>query len=73
MTPMTEQVQTKFLSLREIDESPEIPLTLGHARKLVFNREIPYTKVGAKVVIARADIEAWLDARRIPAKAAQTA
>ena len=40
-----------------------------HVRRLIYERRIPYLKVGRKVRLDRRDLDAWLDAHRVPAEA----
>ena len=37
-----------------------------HIRELIYRRDIPYTKVGRLVRFYPEDVEAWLQAHRVP-------
>ncbi len=56
-----------YLSIPEIPKAG-YPLSESFLRKLIFNKGIPYVKVGRNVRILRADLDAFLDARRVPAQ-----
>ena len=59
--------QKQFLSIKEVVRAG-YPFTESHLKKLVFERQIPYTKIGRNVRLARTDLDAWLAARRVPEK-----
>lgn len=44
--------------------------TERHIRRLVYERRIPYIKLGSKVRFDRADLDAYVDAHRVPAEVA---
>lgn len=41
-----------------------------HVRELIYRREIPYTKVGRLVRLDLDELDAWVDAHRVPAASA---
>lgn len=43
--------------------------SVGWWRKVVWLRQIPYHKRGARVAFSRADLDAYFAARRVPAEA----
>jgi excisionase family DNA binding protein len=42
-------------------------ISVRHLRELLYRREVPYLKVGRLVRFDPADLDAWLEARKIPA------
>lgn len=59
----------KYLRVRDVKQFFNISESL--VRKWVLHRELPYTKAGATILIATADIEEKLAARRVPARRPQ--
>lgn len=44
--------------------------TYHQLRRMVYERRIPYIKIGRKVRFDRADLDAYIDAQRVPAEVA---
>lgn len=53
--------------LSVIDAAKETGLSESFWRKAIFTKRISYYKMGRLVKIARADLQPWLESRRIPA------
>lgn len=53
-------------------DAPAAAARLGtterHVRDLVYRNRIPYVKVGRLVRFDPAELDAWLDERRVPAR-----
>ena len=64
--------QKQFLSVKEAVVAG-YPFSESHLKKLIFERQIPYTKVGRNVRLSRVDLDAWLAARRVPEKTGDAA
>lgn len=54
-----------YLSI--VDAAKETGLSESFWRKAIFSKRISYYKIGRLVKIARADLQPWLESRRVPA------
>lgn len=54
--------------LLDMNEAAErLGTTQRHVRRLVFERRIPFYKVGGKVRLDAAELDRWLDQQRVEA------
>jgi excisionase family DNA binding protein len=60
-----EPASSGYLSV--IDAAKETGLSESFWRKAILGKRISYYKIGRLVKIARADLQPWLESRRIPA------
>jgi excisionase family DNA binding protein len=44
-----------------------LDITERHLRELIYQKRIPYAKVGRLVRFDPADLDAWLEANKVPA------
>ncbi|MBL8226972.1 MAG: helix-turn-helix domain-containing protein [Bryobacterales bacterium] len=63
------QATRVFLRFRTVCE--KYPVSESKLRKMVFYREIPFHKAGRSLVFDEADIVAYFDAGRVPAREAK--
>jgi excisionase family DNA binding protein len=61
----TKHASSGYLSV--IDAARETGLSESFWRKAILDKRISYYKIGRLVKIARADLQPWLESRRIPA------
>jgi len=64
---MSTQHQRAYLTVREVAE--EYGNSVGFWRKAILERAVPFVKIGRSVRIGRDELQQWLAARRVPAKA----
>ncbi|MBV9155902.1 MAG: helix-turn-helix domain-containing protein [Acidobacteriaceae bacterium] len=64
--------QKQFLSVKEVVLAG-YPFTESHLKKLIFERQIEFVKVGRNVRISRRTLDEWIDARRVPEKTGDAA
>lgn len=57
----------RYVSPKEVGESTAYPFSERYIRRLIFERRIPYSKVGAKVFIATDDLDRLLAHGRVDA------
>lgn len=57
----------RHMSIRDLAESPQYGsiFTQRYTRRLVYERRIPYLKIGSKVFISQEDIDAFLRSNRV--------
>ena len=66
MIAQTETIGQRPPSLLDIGEAAErLGVTPRFMRRLVFERRLPYIKVGKYVRFESADLEAWLASNRV--------
>jgi excisionase family DNA binding protein len=59
--------ESEFVSLPQASrEHPEV--STAFFRKLVWQRKLPFYKFGSRVMFKRAELEAYFESRRIPAR-----
>jgi excisionase family DNA binding protein len=59
----SERVLTELLDLEEV--ARHLSTSPRHIRRMVFERRIPYVKVGRFVRFVAADLARWLDEQRV--------
>ena len=57
--------EKRLLTISEA--STESGLLVSFLRKLIFERSIPFIKIGKRVYFDRDDLNAWIDAHRVAA------
>lgn len=57
--------EKRLLTINEA--STESGLLVSFLRKLIFERSIPFIKIGKRVYFDRNDLNAWIDAHRVAA------
>ncbi len=53
----------EILTKKELMEY--VRISRGTADKLMKSRELPYMKIGKKVLFKRADVDRWLESKRV--------
>jgi len=56
-------MEKNFLTKKELQEY--LRISHGMVDKLMKGREIPFLKIGKKVLFKKCDIDAWLESKRI--------
>ena len=67
MTPPPDSVAPAVMTKEEA--AAYLSTTVRHVRRLVYERRIPYMKVGRLVRFGRADLDAYLMASRVEMRA----
>jgi excisionase family DNA binding protein len=57
------------VALLDVNQTAEaLGTSVRHVRELIYRKELPYYKVGALVRVDEDDLQAWLLAKRQPAR-----
>ena len=56
-------MEKDFFTKKELQEY--LRISHGMVDKLMKRREIPFLKIGKKVLFRKADIDAWLESKRV--------
>jgi excisionase family DNA binding protein len=56
-------METEFLTKKELEKF--LRISHGMVDKLMKTRQISFIKIGKKVLFRKADVEAWLETKRV--------